>query len=130
MRQKSMLKAAVLATVLAFGAVAVAPIAPAYADGIEGIRGGGKKKPAPKRKPKPAPVQKAPAPMPAPAMPSGPAGLTLPSNFFEGSGGVGVNITGGGGYGGGAVIITRSHGPSGSGFAGRSAFFSGGGKGC
>ncbi len=130
MGQKSMMKAALLATVLAFGAVAVAPVAPAYADGIEGIRGGGKKKPAPKRKPKPAPVHKAPAPVPAPVTPSGPAGLTLPSNFFEGSGGVGVNITGGGGYSGGVVIVTRGGGASYSGFAGRSAFFSGGGKGC
>jgi hypothetical protein len=133
MRQKSILRAAALAAVLAFGAVTVAPIAPAYADGIEGIRGGVKKKPAPKRKPKPAPVQQAPAPapmVPAPVVPTGPQELTLPSSFFEGSGGVGVNITGGGGYGGGVVIVTQGGGASYSGFAGRGAFFTGSGKGC
>jgi hypothetical protein len=137
MRSTKLIRMAVLTTVLAFGAVTLTPAPQAAADGIEGIRPN--KKPAPKRKPKPVAPKVTPAPVPPPVIfepvrPTGPKELTLPSSFFEGSGGVGVNITGGGG---GIVVVTGAHGVSSgggfSGFAGRSAFFSnvsGGGKGC
>lgn len=94
------------AFVFAAGLTIALPAAPAFADGIERPKVIKKqpRRPAPKR-PRPPEVIPAPAPPPPVFIPSdADDGLKLPDSFFAGGGGVGLDITGGPGYGGFVVV--------------------------